>query len=151
MTVNISDYSISTDKSKLNFNVIYNFIANSYWAKGIPKSVMQSAIDNSMCFGVYSAHNEQVGFARVVTDKATFAYLADVFIAPHLQGNGLSKLLIKTIVEHPELQGLRRFLLATSDAHGLYAQYGFKLIDNPALLMQINPENVYDKNNRETY
>ena len=151
MTVNIGDYSISTDKSKLNFNVIYNFIANTYWAKGIPQSVMQSAIDNSMCFGVYSPNNEQVGFARVVTDKATFAYLADVFIAPHLQGNGLSKLLIKTIVEHRELQGLRRFLLATSDAHGLYAQYGFKPIDNPAILMQINPANVYGENNSEVY
>jgi len=151
MAVNTCNFTISTDKSKLNFNVIYNFIANSYWAKGIPKSVMQKAIDNSMCFGVYSAHNEQVGFARVVTDNATFAYLADVFIAPNLQGNGLSKLLIKTIVQHPELQGLRRFLLATSDAHGLYAQYGFKPIDNPALLMQINPANVYDQNNCETY
>ncbi|KPZ52641.1 GNAT family N-acetyltransferase [Pseudoalteromonas sp. P1-25] len=149
MTVNTRNFTISTDKSKLNMSVIYNFIANSYWAKGIPKSVMQKAIDNSMCFGVYSAHNEQVGFARVVTDNATFAYLADVFIIPNLQGNGLSKLLVKTIVEHPELQGLRRFLLATYDAHGLYAQYGFKPIDNPALLMQINTENVYSKNNSE--
>ncbi|BED89462.1 N-acetyltransferase [Pseudoalteromonas sp. MM1] len=145
MNANTKKYTISTDKNKLNFNVIYNFIANSYWAKGIPKSVMQKAIDNSMCFGVYSAQNEQIGFARVVTDNATFAYLADVFIIPDLQGNGLSKLLVKTIVEHPELQGLRRFLLATADAHGLYTQYGFKPIDNPALLMQINPENVYSK------
>ncbi|MGB0948280.1 MAG: GNAT family N-acetyltransferase [Pseudoalteromonas marina] len=151
MTQQPYNYSISTDKSKLNFNVIYNFIANSYWAKGIPKSVMQKAIDNSMCFGVYSPNNEQVGFARVVTDNATFAYLADVFITPHLQGCGLSKLLIKTIVEHPELQGLRRFLLATSDAHGLYAQYGFKPIDNPGLLMQINPANVYEENTQEDY
>lgn len=151
MNANTQKYTISTDKNKLNFNVIYHFIANSYWAKGIPKSVMQKAIDNSMCFGVYSAHNEQVGFARVVTDNATFAYLADVFIAPDLQGNGLSKLLVKTIVEHPDLQGLRRFLLATSDAHGLYAQYGFKPIDNLALLMQINPENVYEGNNSEVY
>ncbi|TMO74253.1 GNAT family N-acetyltransferase [Pseudoalteromonas sp. S3785] len=149
MTVNTRNFTISTDKTKLNMSVIYNFIANSYWAKGIPKSVMQKAIDNSMCFGVYNADNEQVGFARVVTDNATFAYLADVFIIPNLQGNGLSKLLVKTIVEHPELQGLRRFLLATSDAHGLYAQYGFKPIDNPALLMQINPANVYEGNTRE--
>lgn len=149
MNANRQKYTISTDKNKLNFNVIYHFIANSYWAKGIPKSVMQKAIDNSMCFGVYSANNEQVGFARVVTDNATFAYLADVFIIPDLQGNGLSKLLVKTIVEHPELQGLRRFLLATADAHGLYAQYGFKPIDNPALLMQINPANVYEGNTRE--
>jgi N-acetylglutamate synthase-like GNAT family acetyltransferase len=145
MNANTKKYTISTDKTKLNMSVIYNFIGNSYWAKGIPKSVMQKAIDNSMCFGVYSAQNEQIGFARVVTDNATFAYLADVFIIPDLQGNGLSKLLVKTIVEHPELQGLRRFLLATADAHGLYAQYGFKPIDNPALLMQINPENVYSK------
>lgn len=149
MNANRQKYTISTDKNKLNMSVIYHFIANSYWAKGIPKSVMQKAIDNSMCFGVYSANNEQVGFARVVTDNATFAYLADVFIIPDLQGNGLSKLLVKTIVEHPDLQGLRRFLLATADAHGLYAQYGFKPIDNPALLMQINPANVYEGNTRE--
>lgn len=149
MGINIQKYSVSTNKAKLDFNVIHRFISQTYWAKGIPKSVMQKAIDNSMCFGVYSAHNEQVGFARVVTDNATFAYLADVFIAPDLQGNGLSKLLVKTIVEHPDLQGLRRFLLATSDAHGLYAQYGFKPIDNPALLMQINPENVYEGITRE--
>lgn len=149
MNANTQKYTISTDKNKLNMSVIYHFIANSYWAKGIPKSVMQKAIDNSMCFGVYSAQNEQVGFARVVTDNATFAYLADVFIIPDLQGNGLSKLLVKTIVEHPELQGLRRFLLATADAHGLYAQYGFKPIDNPAQLMQINPANVYEGNTRE--
>ncbi|WP_338365926.1 GNAT family N-acetyltransferase [uncultured Pseudoalteromonas sp.] len=149
MNANTQKYTISTDKNKLNFKVIYHFIANSYWAKGIPKSVMQKAIDNSMCFGVYSAQNEQVGFARVVTDNATFAYLADVFIIPDLQGNGLSKLLVKTIVEHPDLQGLRRFLLATADAHGLYAQYGFKPIDNPAQLMQINPANVYEGNTRE--
>jgi len=149
MNANTQKYTISTDKNKLNMSVIYHFIANSYWAKGIPKSVMQKAIDNSMCFGVYSAQNEQVGFARVVTDNATFAYLADVFIIPDLQGNGLSKLLVKTIVEHPDLQGLRRFLLATADAHGLYAQYGFKPIDNPAQLMQINPANVYEGNTRE--
>lgn len=149
MNANRQKYTISTDKNKLNMSVIYHFIANSYWAKGIPKSVMQKAIDNSMCFGVYSANNEQVGFARVVTDNATFAYLADVFIIPDLQGNGLSKLLVKTIVEHPDLQGLRRFLLATADAHGLYAQYGFKPIDNPAQLMQINPANVYEGNTRE--
>jgi N-acetylglutamate synthase-like GNAT family acetyltransferase len=139
-------YSISCDKHKLDFNVIYEFISSSYWAQGIPEAVMQQAIDNSMCFGVYNQTDEQVGFARVITDKATFAYLADVFIIPQEQGKGLSKRLVKTIIEHSELQGLRRFLLATSDAHGLYKQYGFTELDNPDLFLQIAKPNVYKDN-----
>ena len=110
----------------------------------IPKEVIKKAINNSLCFGVYNGCEGQVGFARVITDNATFAYLADVFIVENYRGRGLSKLLVKTIVEHESLQGLRRFLLATSDAHGLYSQFGFKAIDKPHLLMQINPTGVYE-------
>lgn len=144
MSVKASHFTVSTDKSKLDFDIIYEFISHSYWAKNIPKEVMKKAIDNSMCFGVYTSADKQVGFARVITDNSTFAYLADVFIIENYRGRGLSKLLVKTIVEHGSLQGLRRFLLATSDAHGLYSQFGFKAIDKPNLLMQINPTGVYE-------
>ncbi|SHO54601.1 acetyltransferase [Vibrio quintilis] len=104
---------------------------------------MQKAIANSLCFGVYKDSGEQVGFARMITDKATFAYLSDVFISETHRGAGLSKWLIHEIVSHPELQGLRRIVLATSDAHGLYEQYGFKPIANPEIFMQIWQPDVY--------
>jgi GNAT superfamily N-acetyltransferase len=130
-------YQIATDKSLLNIEVIYKYLnEDSYWAQGIPFERLTRAIENSLCFGVY---NEQafVGFARVVTDKASFAYICDVFILPEFRGAGLSKWLIQTIVEHPELQGLRRWSLATSDAHGLYSQFGFSSITKPEVWMEI--------------
>ncbi|MFA0677846.1 GNAT family N-acetyltransferase, partial [Vibrio sp. 10N.222.51.A6] len=99
----------------------------------------------SFCFGVFESSGSQVGFARLITDKATFAYLADVFILESHRGIGLSKWLVKTVVEHPDLQGLRRMVLATRDAHGLYSQYGFKPIENPEILMQIWHPNIYNK------
>jgi len=130
-------FSISTDKILLNFEMIYHYLdQESYWAKGIPKDRLQRAIDNSMCFGVYHK-KDQIGFARVITDKATFAYLADVFILNSYRKQGLSKWLVQTIVEHSDLQGLRRLSLATSDAHGLYAQFGFTPITSPENWMQI--------------
>jgi N-acetylglutamate synthase-like GNAT family acetyltransferase len=130
-------YLISTDKSLLNFDVIYNYLdKESYWAKGIPVEKLKTAIDNSLCFGIYS-NNEQVGFARVITDKATFGYLADVFILPGFRNIGLSKWLMQTIMNHPELQGLRRWSLATADAQGLYSQFGFEAITYPERWMQI--------------
>ncbi|QYJ99710.1 GNAT family N-acetyltransferase [Shewanella alkalitolerans] len=112
---------------------------------GIPKETMKRAIANSLCFGVFDTDNKQVGFARLITDSATFAYLADVFILPSHRGMGLSKHLMETIVAHPDLQGLRRIVLATRDAHGLYAQYGFQPIENPEILMQIWHPNVYQR------
>jgi GNAT superfamily N-acetyltransferase len=130
-------YSISTDKSLLDMQVIYNYLdKESYWAKGIPFDKLERSIENSICFGVYF-DEKQIGFARVVTDKAIFAYLADVFILPDHRKKGLSKWLIQTIMAHSDLQGLRRWSLATADAHGLYAQFGFTEIPNPALWMQI--------------
>lgn len=120
---------ISTDKARLNIDLIHRYLTEeSYWAAGIPKTVVENAVANSLCFGLY-IDNVQAGFARLVTDKATFAYLADVFILSPYRGRGLSKWLIESIQAHPELQGLRRWLLATRDAHGLYAQMGWKEFD----------------------
>lgn len=138
-------FRISTNNDELDLNVIYQFISTSYWAQGIPKSTLEKAVLNSFCFGVFESSGSQVGFARLITDKATFAYLADVFILESHRGIGLSKWLVKTIVEHPDLQDLRRMVLATRDAHGLYSQYGFKPIENPEILMQIWHPNIYNK------
>lgn len=143
-------FSISTDNDALDIEMIYQYLdKDSYWAQGIPRATLERAIRNSLCFGVYQ-HQKQVGFARVVTDKATFAYLCDVFILPDFRGLGLSKWLVQTIVEHPDLQGLRRWSLATLDAHGLYAQFGFTEISNPERWMQIfTPHRVAEKENNE--
>jgi GNAT superfamily N-acetyltransferase len=130
-------YQISTTKSLLNFDVIYQYLnEDSYWANGMPFEKLKMAIENSICFGIYH-QNRQAGFARVVTDKATFAYICDVFVLPDFRGQGLSKWLIQTIVEYPELKGLRRWSLATADAHGLYSQFGFKPINRPDRWMEI--------------
>lgn len=139
----VQGYKISTNTNHLDFEVIYGFISESYWASGIPKHTLKKAISNSFCFGIYDNYDSQVGFARLITDKATFAYLADVFIVESHRGKGLSKWLIENIVSHPDLQGLRRLMLATRDAHGLYTQYGFKPIENPEVLMQIWCPDVY--------
>lgn len=130
-------YIISTDKQLLDFEVIYNFLdTESYWAKGIPPQRLQRAIDNSMCFGIYKDH-KLCAFARVVTDRATFAYICDVFVLNTYRGEGLSKWLIQNIIQHPELSGLRRWSLATADAHGLYEQYGFTVVSKPERWMEI--------------
>lgn len=121
----IDSYTISTDKRKINVSYTHAFLSKeSYWARNIPRSVVERSIEGSLCFSVLHG-GEQVGFARVITDGATFAYLADVFIDAGHRGRGLSKRLMESILAHPSLQGLRRFLLATRDAHGLYRQFGF--------------------------
>ena len=137
-----TDYEVSTDKDRLDVDVIHGFLARSYWSPGIPRAVVERAIRNSLCFGVYRGAT-QVGYARVVTDKATFAYLADVFILEAHRGIGLSKLLMQCIVGHEELQGLRRFLLGTRDAHGLYRRFGFGSLAYPSRLMEILRPDVY--------
>jgi len=130
-------FRISTDQTLLDFDMIYRYLDNeSYWAKGIPEETLRKAIKNSLCFGVYK-QNKQVGLARVITDKATFAYICDVFILHDHRGLGLSKWLMQTIVNHPELQGFRRWSLATADAHGLYKQFGFNEIIRPERWMEI--------------
>jgi len=132
----IDDYTISTDKTKLDLDVIHQFLSqDSYWALNIPRELVQRAINNSLCFGMYY-HEQQVGFARVISDLATFAYLSDVFVVPAHRGKGLSKFLVETISNYSDLQGLRRWVLVTQDAHTLYTQFGFTPLDKPELFMQ---------------
>ena len=119
-------YTISDDRARLDVDVIHGFLGGeSYWARGRSRELIVRSIENSLPFGVYRADGRQVGFARVVTDRATFAWLADVFVLPEERGRGLSKWLVECALAHPELQGLRRWLLATRDAQGLYRRYGF--------------------------
>lgn len=132
----ISGYKISSETSEMDIAVIHGYIAQSYWANNIPLSIMQTAINNSLCFGVFTDAGEQVAFARVITYSATFAYLADVFVLETHRGKGISKWMIENVIAHPNLQGLRRMLLATSDAHGLYEKFGFKTLQAPALFME---------------
>ncbi len=133
----IGDYFLSTDKSKLQLNYIHRYLSNeSYWSKHIPLEIVQKSIEGSLCFGVY-LNNNQVGFARVITDNATFAYLADVFIDAQHRGKGLSKELMKFIMDSDFTKVVRNFLLATLDAHGLYEQFGFKALPEPERMMGI--------------
>jgi GNAT superfamily N-acetyltransferase len=139
-------FSISTDKSLIDFETVYNYLANdSYWARGITAEMLKKAIGNSICFGIYLG-SKQAGFTRVVTDKATFAYICDVFILPDYRRLGLSKWLMQTIKQYPDFQGLRRWSLATADAHGLYKQFGFTAISRPDRWMEIfTPYNLLDQ------
>lgn len=138
-----NDFLISTDKTKLNIGVIHDYLSKeSYWAKNIPSAIVKKSIKGSCCFGIYHK-KEQIGFARVVTDHATFAYIADVFILNDYRGKGLSKWLMEAIMNHPHLQGLRRWMLATRDAHGLYAQFGFLPLDKPERIMGLRPFEEY--------
>ncbi len=134
-----SGYQLSDAKARLDLDVIHGFLAGSYWSPGIPRQTVARAIAGSLCFGVYHGA-AQVGFARVITDGATFAYLADVFVLPAHRGKGLSKALMQFILAHPDLQGLRRFMLVTRDAHALYRQFGFTSLANPDRVMEkLNP------------
>ena len=133
---------ITTDRARLDLNLIHGFLAESYWAQGIPRDVVARSIENSLCFGIYS-QAEQVGFARVITDYATYAYVADVFILESHRGHGLGKWLMECIRLHPQLQGLRRWSLVTRDAHGLYAQCGFTRLKAPERYMEINRPDIY--------
>ncbi len=135
-------YAIDADPGRLQPDAIHAYLTRSYWSPGIPRAVVERAIANSICFGVY-AGDVQVGFARVVTDRATFAYLADVYVLEAHRGQGLSKRLVAFILAHPDLQGLRRFMLATADAHGLYEQFGFKVAERPERIMQIRHPDPY--------
>ena len=136
------NFLVTTDPAHLDIELIHSFLSNSYWATGIPREVVERSIANSLCFGVYEA-DKQVGFARVITDSATFAYLADVFIIESHRGRGLSKFLMECIVKHPELRGLRRWTLATRDAHALYARFGFTPLAKPDRFMELHNPEVY--------
>ena len=139
-------YCISTDKNRLDTGYIHAFLSTSYWAENIPMATVKKSIDHSMCFGIYDKDG-QVGFARVITDYATFGYLADVFIDEQHRGRGLSKWLMKIVMEHPELQGFRAWQLATRDAHGLYEQFGFAIPDQPNRIMRKVVPDIYKKLN----
>jgi GNAT superfamily N-acetyltransferase len=139
-----TEYTITTDKRRLDLKAIHAFLSQTYWSPGVPMAVVDKSIENSLAFGILRGE-EQVGFARVVTDKATFAYLADVYVLGAHRGKGLSKRLLEEILAHEALQGLRRFLLATKDAHGLYAQFGFKELANPSRMMERWNPNAYNQ------
>lgn len=129
------EYAITTDPSRLDLGVVHGFLEDSYWARGVPKAVVERSVENSLCFGLYKGE-KQIGFARIVTDRATFAYLADVFVLEGHRGRGLGKWLMEVVLSHPELQGLRRWMLATADAHELYRGYGFRELGNPEIFME---------------
>ena len=137
-------FTISTEKEKLDIDLIHSFLNRTYWAEGISKETIRRSVDGSLCFGVFE-NDKQVGFARMITDKATFAYLADVFIIEEYRGRGLSKWLMEVIMSHPDLQGLRRMILATKDAHGLYKQFGFTPLINVDRWMHILDPDVYKR------
>ncbi len=136
------EYTISTDAARIDFAAVHNFLCSSYWAQNIPAEVARRSIENSLCFGLYEA-KRQIGFARVVTDHATFAYLCDVFVVEECRGRSLSKWLLETILAHPELQNLRRWLLATADAHELYRKFGFVALKTPSNFMERHAPDVY--------
>ena len=133
----INEYLFSADKNKLQVNVIHDYLSKeSYWAQNMPIELIKDSINGSICFGIYFK-NKQIGYARVISDCATFAYLADVFIIEEQRGKGLSKELMSFIMDHPDLKKLRRFMLATKDAHGLYKQFGFNALAKPETIMEI--------------
>jgi N-acetylglutamate synthase-like GNAT family acetyltransferase len=135
-------YQIAADKSRLDVDLIHDFLTHSYWAPGIPRELVQRSIDNSLCFGAYRGP-QQIAFARVISDFATFAYLADVFVIPSERGNGVSKRIVQAILRHPQLQCVRRFMLVTLDAQGLYSQFGFQPVEHPERYMAILKKNPY--------
>lgn len=136
-------FSVSDEKARLDLDRIYGWISGSYWAAGIPRDVFERSVAGAMCFGIHAPDGTQVGFARVMTDRATFGYIGDVFVVPQMRGRGLSKFLLDTIFAHPDLQGFRRWSLATRDAHALYARYGFTPLADPARYMERADPHVY--------
>lgn len=139
-------FSVSTDRSRLQVDRIHRFLSmESYWSADIPISVVRTAIKNSLCFGLYCDSGEQIGFARVVTDDATFAWICDVYIELPMRGKGLSQWLLDCVMAHPSLKGLRRICLATKDAHRLYTKFGFQVTQTPGSWMEIKDNEIYKK------
>jgi GNAT superfamily N-acetyltransferase len=138
------EFENTTDPSRIDREAVYAFLATSYWAQGIPRDVFLRSLEHALPFSLWSPER-QVGFARVVTDRATFAYVGDVFVLPDHRGRGLSVWLMQVIVAHPDLQGLRRWLLATRDAHGLYEKVGFRPLANPSRWMERHDPDVYSR------
>jgi GNAT superfamily N-acetyltransferase len=152
------EFLISTDPRRLDFDAIHEFLTNSYWSRGIPREVVARSIEHSLCFGIYDegraplphraseagCEAPQVGFARVISDFATFAYLADVFVLDAYRGRGLGKWMMESIVDHPRLQGFRRWILVTRDAHGLYSKFGFRPLKAPESYMERHRADIYE-------
>ncbi|MCC6241682.1 MAG: GNAT family N-acetyltransferase [Gemmatimonadaceae bacterium] len=135
-------YDVSTDASRLDVSAIHAFLTGTYWSPGIPLATVSRAIENSVCVGAY-VDGQQIGFARMVTDRATFAYLADVYVLEEHRGNGLSKRMLESLLQRQELQGLRRMMLATRDAHALYEKFGFTALAAPARFMELHNPHAY--------
>ncbi|MFY1826847.1 GNAT family N-acetyltransferase [Myxococcus fulvus] len=140
---------ISDDFSRIDLDLVHGFLTKTYWSPEIPRETVERAWRHSLAFGLYAADGAQVGGCRVVTDRATFAYLADVFVLESQRGKGLSKWLMRVVFSHPDLQGLRRFMLATRDAHGLYTQYGFTALSAPERLMERVDPDVYRRKKQD--
>jgi GNAT superfamily N-acetyltransferase len=139
------DYVVSDDPARLDIAYVHAFLFKSYWSPGIPREIVERGIANSLPFGLYNASGKQAGFVRVITDRATYAYVADVFVDEAHRGKGLGKLLMRAMIAHPDLQGLRRWSLATRDAHGLYRQFGFSELEHPDRFMEISDPHVYKR------
>ncbi len=154
------EFEVSDERELLDVDVIHGYLLGSYWAAGIPREIVERSIAGSLCFGLYHvtgarpqegsrggavAPRTQIGFARTVTDRASFAYLADVFVLEEWRGRGLSKFLMRSVMAHPQLQGLRRWMLATADAHGLYRQFGFDAQREPERFMEIVDREIYKR------
>jgi GNAT superfamily N-acetyltransferase len=137
-------YVISADPDRLDLDVIHGFLTNCYWAKGIPRETVARSIEHSLCFGIYDGSGSQVGFARVISDFATIAYLGDVFVLDSHRGRGLSRWLLECIMQHPALQGMRRWILLTRDAHGLYSKFGFTPLKSAGSYMELHRPDVYE-------
>jgi GNAT superfamily N-acetyltransferase len=135
-------FLVSDDRSRLDLGVIHGFLRTAYWSTGVPREVVERAVEGSLCFGLFE-HDKQVGFARAITDRATYAYLADVFVLPSHRGRGLARWLMECVMAHPGLQGLRRFSLVTRDAHALYRPFGFEALDQPDRYMERFAPDVY--------
>ena len=151
MEIRSGEFLISTARTRLDLEVIHGFLTNCYWAKGIPRETVVRSVEHSLCFGIYhetSAALRQVGFARVISDFATIAYLGDVFVLEAYRGRGLSKWMMECIMQYPQLQGLRRWILLTRDAHRLYSNYGFTPLKAPDRYMELHQPNLYER--RET-
>lgn len=145
IAVEKDQFLISTDRSKLDTDSIHEFLSTkAYWCLNIPKETVRKSIENSLCFGLYDGA-KQIGFARVISDFATIAYLGDVYVLEEYRGHGLSKWLMETVMSHPQLQGLRRWILLTGDAHGLYRKFGWTDIADPSLWMELHNRNVYSR------
>src|SRR5262249_35923033 len=136
-------YAISTDRARIDVAAVHRFLAGSYWAEGIPLEVVARSIENSLAYGIYDESGRQVGFARVITHRARFAYLADLFVDEAHRGRGLATWLMECVVRTPELRGLRRWLLVTRDAHALYEKFGFRPLEDPRRWMEIVRKNAY--------